>query len=739
MLEDCRMEEVDKKELSERDICTKFITPAIKKANWKERQIREEVELTKGRIIVKGSSTDRGKPKRADYILSYKPNIPLAVVEAKKNTHSIGDGMQQALMYAEMLDIPFAFSSNGDAFLLHDRTGTLGKVEEEIPLDKFPSVEFLWQKYCEWKGLDESTQKVVTQDYFVDQQKSLRYYQRIAINRTVEAIAKRQDRILLVMATGTGKTLTAFQIIWRLWKAGVKKRILFLADRNILVDQTKINDFKHFGQAMTKIRNHEAEKSYEIYLSLYQAVSGTEEEKNIYKQFSPDFFDLVIIDECHRGSAAEDSAWRDILEYFSSATHIGLTATPKETKDISNIHYFGEPIYTYSLKQGIEDGFLAPYRVIRIDLDRDLAGWRPEKNKVDKYGKLIEDRIYNQKDYDRDLVLEKRTELVAKKVTEFLRVNNRFDKTIVFCENIDHAERMRGFLVNENPDLAGENRKYVMRITGDNPEGKAELDNFISPESRYPVIVTTSKLMSTGVDAQTCKLIVLDKRIQSMTEFKQIIGRGTRINEDYGKFFFTIMDFKKATELFADPDFDGDPVEIYNPGPGGHTRDFEGESGRQKYFVDDVDVDIVLERTHYYGPDGKLITESMKDYTRKTLLKDFESLESFLKHWNEAEKKQAILSELEERGILLDALGKEVGKDLDPFDMICHVAFGRPPLTRKERAEKVRKSNYFSKYEKKAQEILSSLLDKYSEDGIENLENINVLKVQPFDRIGTPL
>ena len=734
------MEDVDKKELSERDICTKFITPAIKQANWRERQIREEVKLTNGRIIVKGSTTSRGKPKRADYVLSYKPNIPLAVVEAKRNLYTLGDGMQQALLYAEMLDIPFAFSSNGDAFLLHDRTGTLGKVEEEIPLDKFPSPDFLWKKYCEWKGLDEGKQKIVTQDYFIDQQKSLRYYQRIAINRTVEAIAKGQDRILLIMATGTGKTLTAFQIIWRLWKAGVKKRILFLADRNILVDQTKINDFKHFGNAMTKIKNREAEKSYEIYLSLYQAVSGTEEEKNIYKQFSPDFFDLVIIDECHRGSAAEDSAWRDILDYFSSATHIGLTATPKETKDISNIHYFGEPIYTYSLKQGIEDGFLAPYRVVRLDLDRDLQGWRPEKNRVDKYGTLIEDRIYNQKDFDRNLVLEKRTELVAKKVTEFLKANNRFDKTIVFCENIDHAERMREALVNENPDFAGENRKYVMRITGDNPEGKAELDNFISPESRYPVIATTSKMMSTGIDAQTCKLIVLDKRIQSMTEFKQIIGRGTRINEDYGKYYFTIMDFKKATELFADPDFDGDPVEIFE---GGGVTGFPGEQGEGtdmvKYFVDDVDVDVVTERTQYYGPDGKLITESLKDYTRKTVLKDFESLDSFLKHWNEAEKKQAILTELEERGVLLDALAEEVGKNFDPFDLICHVAFDRPPLSRKERAERVKKSDYFSRYEENAQEILDALLDKYADDGVENLENMSVLKVQPFDRIGTPM
>lgn len=735
------MEEANKKELSERDICSKFITPAIKQANWNERQIREEVNLTKGRIIVKGSAASRGKPKRADYILSYKPNLPLAVVEAKRNIFTVGEGMQQALMYAEMLDIPFAFSSNGDAFLFHDRTGTPGKVEEEISLDRFPCPEFLWQKYCEWKGLDEKRQKIVTQDYFADQRKSLRYYQRIAVNRTIEAIAKGQDRILLVMATGTGKTLTAFQIIWRLWKAGVKKRILFLADRNILVDQTKINDFKHFGKAMTKIKNREAEKSYEIYLSLYQAVSGTEEEKNIYKQFSPDFFDLVIVDECHRGSAAEDSAWREILEYFSSATQIGLTATPKETKDVSNIHYFGEPIYTYSLKQGIEDGFLAPYRVIRIDLDKDLAGWRPEKGKTDKYGRIIEDRIYNQKDYDKDLVLEKRTELVAKKVTEFLKANNRFDKTIVFCENIDHAERMREALVNENPDLAGENRKYVMRITGDNQEGKDELDNFISPESRYPVIATTSKLMSTGVDAQTCKLIVLDKRIQSMTEFKQIIGRGTRINEEYGKFYFTIMDFKKATELFADPDFDGEPVEIYVPGGNSPDsfRNPDGETGKEKYFVDDVGVEVVTERTQYYGPDGKLITESLKDYTRKTMLKDFESLDSFLKHWNEAEKKQAIIVELEEKGVLLDALSEEVGKDFDPFDLLCHVAFDRPPLSRKERAEKVKKSNYFSKYGEQAQEVLDALLDKYADDGIENLENMSVLKVQPFDQIGTPL
>jgi type I restriction enzyme R subunit len=491
---------------------------------------------------------------------------------------------------------------------------------------------------------------------------------------------------------------------------------------------------------MTKIENRHVDTAFEIYLSLYQAVSGTEEEKNIYKQFSPNFFDLVIIDECHRGSAAEDSAWREILEYFSSATHIGLTATPKETKDISNIHYFGEPIYTYSLKQGIDDGFLAPYKVIRIDIDRDLLGWRPEKNKTDKYGTPIEDRIYNLKDYDRNLVLEKRTELVAKKITEFLKATNHFDKTIVFCENIDHAERMRLALVNENPDLAAKNRKYVMRITGDNPEGKAEIGNFIDPESTYPVIATTSKLLGTGVDAQTCKLIVIDKRIQSMTEFKQIIGRGTRINEVYGKYYFTIMDFKKATELFADPDFDGEPEEIFDPSEEGeHIGIATGNGEIVKYFVDDVGVEIVAQRVQYYGADGKLITESLRDYTRNTVLKDFESLDSFLKHWKEAEIKKEIVTELEERGILLDALAEDVGKDFDPFDLICHVAFDRPPLSRKERAERVKKSDYFCKYEEQARSVLDALLDKYADDGIENLENMNVLKVQPFNRIGTPM
>src|SRR3989339_762375 len=558
---------MNKEQLSERDICTKFITPALEQAGWDiATQIREEFSLTKGRVIVRGKLHTRAQHKRVDYVLFYKPNIPIAVIEAKDNVHSIGDGMQQGLRYAEMLQVPFVFSSNGDGFLFHNKIAADGVIKRELGLHEFPSPDILWQWWLSHKGLTERQNNLVTQDYYSDGSNKIpRYYQLLAINKTIEAIVQGQNRILLVMATGTGKTFTAFQIIWRLWKAKAKKRILFLADRNILVDQTMTNDFKPFGAAMTKIQKRQANKSYEIYLSLYQAVTGTEEAQNIYKQFSPEFFDLIVVDECHRGSAADDSNWRKILEYFSTATQIGLTATPKETRGVSNIDYFGEPLFTYSLRQGIDDGFLAPYKVVRIDLDKDLTGWRPDKGMTDKYGNEIEDLIYNQKDFDRSLILEKRTELVAKKISDFLKETNRYDKTIVFCDNIDHAERMRQALVNENADIAADNARYVMRITGDNEEGKMELDNFIFPESRYPVIATTSKLMSTGVDAQTCKLIVLDQRIQSMTEFKQIIGRGTRINEDYGKFYFTIMDFKKATELFADPDFDGDPVQIYEP------------------------------------------------------------------------------------------------------------------------------------------------------------------------------
>ena len=754
--------------LSERDVCTKFITPALVAAGWDlQTQIREEVSFTKGRIIVRGKLHSRGKCKRADYVLYSRPNQPIALIEAKDQTYGLGSGMQQALDYAETLDIPFVFSSNGDGFLFHDRTGNAAKQESELTLAQFPSPAELWERYCAWRGLAGQAIATAETPYYDDGSGRLpRYYQVTAVNRTVEAVARGQQRILLVMATGTGKTYTAFQIIWRLWKAKIKKRILFLADRNILIDQTRTNDFKPFGQAMTKIEKRQANKAYEICLSLYQAVTGNDEEKNIYKQFSPDFFDLIVIDECHRGSAAEDSAWREILEYFKGATQIGMTATPKETKEVSSIHYFGEPVFKYSLREGIDDGFLAPYKVIRIDIDKDLQGWRPAKGQADKHGNLIEDRIYNQKDFDRTLVLEKRTELVAAKITEFLKATDPFAKTIVFCEDIDHAERMRQALVNLNPDRIKENRKYVMRITGDEQEGKAELDNFIDPESRYPVIATTSKLMTTGIDAQTCKLVVLDQRIQSMTEFKQIIGRGTRINEDYGKFWFTIMDFKKATELFADPAFDGDPVQIYVPGPGdppvppdepedgGVPGEGEGRpeppelppavpgERRIKYVLGgEVTVYVVAERVQYYGPDGKLITESLKDYTRKAVRKEYASLDDFLRRWSNAEKKKALLEELEAQGVLLEALAEEVGKkegkEFDPFDLICHVAFDRPPLSRKERAEQVKKQDIFAKYGDQARAVLDALLDKYADSGIETIEDIKILTLDPFSQLGT--
>lgn len=760
------------RKLSERDICTKYITPALINAGWDlHKQIREEVTFTAGRIVVKGEKHVRRKRKRADYILFHKPNLPLAIVEAKDGEHSVGSGMQQGLDYAEALDIPFVFSSNGKGFLFHDRTGITQPMEQELTLNQFPSPQKLWNMYKQWKGIDDKAEKVITQDYYTDSSgKTPRYYQRISINRTVEAIAKGKDRVLLVSATGTGKTMIAFQIIWRLWKSRMKKRILFLADRNILVDQTMANDFKHFGDKMTKIKNRKVDKSYEIYLSLYQAVTGTDDMNNIYKEFSPNFFDLIVIDEAHRGSAKEDSAWRDILEYFRSATQIGLTATPKETKEASNIDYFGEPIYTYSLKQGIEDGFLAPYRVIRYTIDRDVDGWRPVKGQRDKHGHVIDDRIYNIKDFDRHLILEQRTLQVAKKVAEYMKKTDRFQKTIVFCVNIKHAERMREALINENEDLVKENHKYIMQITGDNDEGKAELDNFIDPSSKYPVIAVTSKLMTTGVDAQTCKLIVLDSNINSMTEFKQTIGRGTRVNEEYGKYSFTIMDFRNVTNLFADKDFDGDPVQIYvptgnddlvppdidedegidgqtdNPSPfggntggGGFDDDIYGDEENKPriYFVHNTTVRVINERVQYYGENGELITESLTDYTKKTVQQEFHTLNEFIQSWSEADKKDAIIEELLEQGVLLGELQEEVGKEYDPFDLICHIAFDQKPLTRQERVNNVKKRDYFAKYSKKARAVLEALLEKYADEGIEHIESMEVLKLRPFDQHGS--
>ena len=749
-----------KQSLTETDIRTRFITPAlVRGGKWHlMTQIREEVYFTKGRVTVRGKTVKRGQGKKVDYLLFYKPGIPIAVIEAKDNTHSLGDGMQQALDYAEILDVPFAYSSNGDGFLEHDRTGAAAQVEREIPLDRFPSPAELWQRFRAAKGYTPAQEAVATQDYYDDGSgKSPRYYQLIAINRTIDAIARGENRILLVMATGTGKTYTAFQIIWRLWKSGARRRILFLVDRNILADQTRNNDFKPFGTAMTKITNRTADKAFEIYLALYQAVSGTEEEQNIYKQFSPEFFDLVVVDECHRGSAAVDAAWRQILEYFHAATQIGLTATPKETREVSNIDYFGQPIYTYSLRQGIADGFLAPYKVIRIGIDKDLDGWRPEIGKTDKYGQVIEDREYNELDYDRSLILEQRTALVAARITELLKATDRYHKTIVFCENIDHAERMRQALVNANADLAAANAKYVMRITGDNDEGKAQLDNFIDPESTYPVIATTSQLMSTGVDAQTCHLIVLDKRINSMTEFKQIIGRGTRINEEYGKLYFTIMDFKRATALFADPTFDGEPVQIYEPGPDDPPLPPEevpydaqeqppslttGEPPAARtvtYVVDDVEVRVATERVQYLDGNGRLITESLKDYSRKTVNQAYATLDDFLSAWNAAERKQAVVEELAARGVFFDELAEQIGPDYDAFDLVCHVAFDRPPRTRRQRVAQVRGRDVFARYGDQARAVLEALLDKYADAGLKSFESLDILKVDPLSAFGTPM
>jgi type I restriction enzyme R subunit len=563
--------DINKKELTEADICDLYITPAIKDAGWDPAtQIRREVMLTPGPIIVRGDMSARNKKKRkfADYVLSWEPGVPVAVVEAKDNNHSISHGLQQALGYAEILQVPSAFSSNGDAFASHYKVHASGKETEAIfSLNDFPSPSVLWRRYKKYRGIKDEEEELVLQPYYADSSgKEPRYYQADAINRTIEAVAKGQKRILLVMATGTGKTYTTFQIIWRLWKARVVKRVLFLVDRNILADQTLINDFKPFGAVMTKIRNRKIDPAYEIHIGLYQAITGPDEADKIFKTVSPDFFDLIIIDECLRGSAADDASWKEVLLYFSGAIQIGMTATPKETKYISNITYFGEPVYTYSLKQGIADGFLAPYKVVRIDIDKDLYGWTPPPGMTDDLGQQIEERSYNQADMDRILVLNQRTKLVAQRVMKLLNATDPFSKTIIFCEDIDHAERMRSAIVNAAGKLATDNPRYVMRITGDSAEGKAELDNFIDPESRFPVIATTSELLTTGVDAKTCKVIVLDKTVKSMTSFKQIIGRGTRIEEEFGKHFFTIMDFKKATELFSDPEFDGDPVVIYEPG-----------------------------------------------------------------------------------------------------------------------------------------------------------------------------
>lgn len=784
---------MDKRSLSEQDICTKYILPAIKQSGWDEMlQVRQEVYFTKGRINVRGKLVMRGKAKKADFVLYYKPNIPIAVIEAKDNTHSVGDGMQQGLDYATTLGVPFVFSSNGDGFVFHDRTGLGPAIETNLGLDGFPSPADLWARYRTWKGLDPQAEQIVLQDYYEDGSgKAPRYYQVNAVNAAVEAIAKGEDRVLLVMATGTGKTYTAFQIIWRLWKAGRKKRILFLADRNVLIDQTMVNDFRPFGTAMAKLSTHaktierqdgtevdlplaldakrRIDTSYEVYLGLYQAITGPEDRQKLFRELSPDFFDLIVVDECHRGSAADDAAWREILEYFSAATQIGLTATPKETEYVSNMQYFGKPVFSYSLKQGISDGFLAPYKVIKVHVDRDVEGYRPEKGQRDRDGEEIEDRIYNTRDFDRTLVLDGRTRLVAGKITEFLKESgDRFQKTIVFCVDEEHAARMRQALINENADLVTANQRYVMRITGSDKEGQDQLGNFIDPESRYPVLVTTSRLLSTGVDAQTCRLIVLDRAVGSMTEFKQIVGRGTRVHEDSRKFYFTLIDFRGATAHFADPEFDGDPVQIYEPDEGdpvsppedgaagpGASEDgppYVGEDEvivdgpgfpnppggpLKKVYVDGIGAKIIAERVEYMDANGRLVTESLRDFTKTALKKRFVSLDDFLKRWKAAGRKQAIMDELAAEGLDLGIIARELGKDLDPFDLICHVAFDRKPLTRRERAENVKKRDVFAKHGPQARAVLDALLEKYRDEGVLNLEDTNVLRVAPFSGMGS--
>lgn len=743
------MNSINKKELSEMDIRTKFITPAITNAGWDPiTQMREEYKVTNGRIIARGKSCKREAPLKADYVLFYKPNKPIAIVEAKDNKHTMADGMQQALQYASMMNVPFVFSSNGDGFVFHNKYVTEGDVEVTLSLDEFPSPETLWEMYHEKNHINPSQDKVIDEPYYSDNpDKQPRYYQMNAINETVEAIAKGQDRILLVMATGTGKTYTAFQIIWRLWKAGIKKRILFLADRTALISQTFTNDFAPFKDKMTWVTKQNFDTAHEIYLALYQGLTGEDEDANsLFKQFSPGFFDLIVVDECHRGSAKADSQWREVLEYFSSATQIGLTATPKETNSVSNIDYFGDPIYTYSLKQGIDDGFLAPYRVIRVFFDKDIEGFVPYDGQLDDNGEVIDNRVYNTTDFDKNIVLAKRTKLVAKTVSDYLKKHNcRMDKTIFFCVDQEHADRMRQALVNENADMCAIDDRYVMRITANDEAGVNQLDNFRNVEKDYPVLVTTSKLLSTGVDVQTVKYIILDSNIRSMTEFKQIIGRGTRVREDFGKLYFTIFDFRDVTRLFHDPDFDGpieqqDDFQPHKPGPGPDEPPKvppQPSDKKTKYMLGGTKVTVAQKHIQYLDKDGNLITESLIDYTKRNVRNQYASMEEFLNAWSDAERKQTIVEELEKRGVFFDDLCDEVGKNLDPFDMILHIVFDQPPLTRKERAENVRKRNYFTKYGKQAAEILDALLTKYADSGLTDLENVDVLKVDPIKQYGT--
>lgn len=751
--------------MSEEDIKLQYITPAIT-AKWDIKKITMETNITDGKINLKGNFVTREKPKRADYVLYLNSNNPIAIVEAKDNKHSISHGLQQAMAYASMLDIPFAYSSNGDGFFEHD---FLTGKERELDLDEFPTEEEL---YCRYKnganngeGLSENQEKMIQQPYYSSQKTyPPRYYQRIAINRTVDAISRGKDRLLLVMATGTGKTYTAFQIVYRLLKSGMKSKILYLADRNNLVDQSIQQDFAPLEKVIHKVNFSKDDPStitsYQVYFSLYQQLAGgnddQEEDINntilkLKQLFRPDFFDLIIVDECHRGSAKKESNWRKILEYFASATQIGMTATPKETKYISNIDYFGKPIYTYSLKEGIEDGFLAPFKVINVMTDIG-EGWRPRKGQCDIYGNEIEDRIYTNSDYDYNIIIEDRIQQVAAEITNYLKSTDRMAKTIVFCATEDAAERMRVALVNQNSDMVQKNPDYVVRITGSDTYGKSKLDYFISVREKYPVIATTSKLLSTGSDCKMTKLIVLDEMIGSMTEFKQIIGRGTRLREKEGKTHFVVMDFRNVSRLFADPDWDG-PIEMdedFNPksGSGKNIKPPVGpgpdpvDPKQPKPIVnrDGCQVKIVYKTVSVYDANGKLLRqESIIDYTKENILGAYASLDNFIRKWSAEEKKEKIRGLLREQGIDLETLKEDQGmSDVDDFDFICHVAFDKKPLTRKERAENVKKRDFLNKYSGAAREVLEALLDKYMNTGIYEIEKTEILKLDPFMRMGKP-
>ena len=746
---------LSKKEMTEEDIKFHYISPAIV-SKWDKDKITMETKITDGKINLRGNLISREKPKKADYVLYLNPNKPIAIVEAKDNKHSISYGLQQAMTYAKMLDVPFAYSSNGDGFFEHD---FLTGKERELSMDEFPTEEELISRYKaesnHGEGLSSQEEKIIDQPYFSSMNSyPPRYYQRVAVNRTVEQIASGKDRLLLVMATGTGKTYTAFQIAYRLLQSGMKRKILYLADRNILVDQSIQQDFAPLEKVIHKINVAKDDPStitsHQVYFSLYQQLVGDDDAEHFSELFRPDFFDLIIVDECHRGSAKEESRWRKILEYFSSATQIGMTATPKETKYVSNINYFGEPIYTYSLKKGIEDGFLAPFKVINISTDIG-EGWRPVKGQRDKFGNLIEDRVYNNTDYDYNIIIEDRTNQVASEITKYLKATDRMAKTIVFCPTEEAAERMRIALVNHNADMVKENPDYCVRITGSDDYGKSKLDYFISVSEKYPVIATTSKLLSTGADCKMTKLIVLDEMIGSMTEFKQIIGRGTRLREKEGKTHFVVMDFRNVSRLFADPEWDG-PIEIdddFNPenNPKGGKRNEGGgltppNPPAIKPIVDrnGCKVEIIHKTVSVYDTNGKLLRqESIVDYTKENIRGEYATLDAFIREWRKDPKKDKIQSILLERGIDIEQLKKEQAmEEVDDFDFICHIAFNQKPLTRKERAENVKKQDFFSRYNGVAKEVLEALLDKYMNKGITEITTTEVLRLDPFMKLGKP-